>query len=478
MGVTPDQHDAPVALLLTRALLLPCTATGPDWFHGWLLAGDDGRIAALGAGDPPPGTGEGAEVVDVGGAIVAPGFVSAHSHLFTSGMRGISAGSTLYPWVLSMVELLDRCSPDDMYWSTLHGALDFLANGVTSAYNFTHSRVTWRYDPVTATPQLGRVQPVEFVARQVDGVADAGLRAVTAIRLDDEAGPEAEVLDAFAATVDAAAARTPAEQHLGTSVMGAVQWASSRRSAELEVAVMREHGLTNQAHLVETAEGLATQREKFTWYADAGALGPDLILGHFVHPTDAMVDAAVAAGCGMVWQATSNGRLGSGTADVVRLRRAGMRVGLGLDDQSCTDISDPWGNMRMGLYAMRAAYHDASVLLPRDVLHMHTLGAAEVMGAGDRVGSLEVGKHADLLVVDHRDPDTGPVWDVLATYVLACGLRNLQRVYVGGRLVSERGRSTSPLARDAAGELRERITAAARRQGVRLPLDGLEDTRV
>src|SRR4051794_31267171 len=137
-----------------------------------------------------------------------------------------------------------------------------------------------------------------------------------------------------------------------------------------------------------------------------------------------MVATAAASGCGMSWQATSNGRLGSG--------------------------------------------------IGADVLRMHTLGAAEVLGVQDRVGSLEVGKLADFVVVDHRAPDTGPVWDVLATYVMACGLRNLTEVYVGGVLVSADGRSTHALSATAPGELRSRITAAAARWGVELPLAALE----
>jgi cytosine/adenosine deaminase-related metal-dependent hydrolase len=91
---------------------------------------------------------------------------------------------------------------------------------------------------------------------------------------------------------------------------------------------------------------------------------------------------------------------------------------------------------------------------------MHTLGSAEALGVADRVGSLEVGKYADFVVVDHRDPTTGPVWDVLATYVLACGLRNLKQVHVGGRLV----RNT--LAARADDELRERMARAAHHAGL------------
>ncbi|MEJ5915503.1 amidohydrolase family protein [Pseudokineococcus sp. 1T1Z-3] len=463
---------APAALTVVDAVLLPVAdgaAADPGWFRGWMGVGADGRITGLGPG-APPGPPQG-EVLDVGGALVAPGFVSAHSHLFTSGLRGISSGATLYPWVRSMMDVFTGTSAEDMYWCTLHGAMDYLANGITSAYDFLQSRVTWLYDPATASNALGHVHPFEYTTRQMDGPSDAGLRTVTALRLDDEAGPEEEVLETFACGVAAAQERKPPDLHLGTSVMGAVQWAAGPRSAQLEAQVMAEHGITNQAHLVETAEGVQTQRAKFAWYDEAGVLGPDFLFGHFVHPTEEMVARAVETGSGVVWQPTSNGRLGSGVADVVRYRRAGLRVGMGLDDQSCTDISDPFQSMRIGMYAMRALHHDASVLMPRDVLRMHTLDSAEVLGVADRVGSLEVGKMADFLVVDHRAPSTGPVWDVHATYVLACGLRNLKRVYVGGRLVSQDGRSTSPLADDVDAELAGRVGAAARRLGLRLPLD-------
>ena len=451
-------------LTVVDALLVPVADTGPTWLRGWLTVGDDGRITGIGPGEPPVLSGD---VLDAGGAIVAPGFVSAHSHLFTSGFRGIAPDATLYPWVRAMMEVMAHTDADDVYWATVHGACDFLANGVTSAYNFLQSRVVWLFDGVRNVPAA--VNPPEYAVRQCVAAADAGLRVVNAFRLDEEAQSDDETLGVFAELAAASADVVPTAQHLGVSVMGAVQWAASPRTARLEVAAMDAHGVGNQAHFVETAESVAEQQAKFAWYRDAGALRPEFVFGHFVHPTGEMVDTAAAAGCGMAWQATSNGRLGSGVADVVRLRRAGMRVGLGLDDQACTDISDPFANMRTGLYAMRALHHDAAVLRPADVLRMHTLGAAEVLGVADRVGSLEVGKHADLVVVDHRDPTTGPVWDVVATYVLACGLRNLKAVYVGGRPVAREGRCLGPLQARADAELQERIPRAAAAAGRALP---------
>ena len=142
-----------------------------------------------------------------------------------------------------------------------------------------------------------------------------------------------------------------------------------------------------------------------------------------------------------------------------------MTIGVGLDDQACTDISDPWQNMRIGIYQQRAATGDPNSMSPADMLRLHTRGSAEVLRVGDRVGSLEPGKFADFVVVDPRSPDIGPLWHPIDNYVLACGLRNLKKVFVGGKLVNENGVSTNPRAAEASAKLHEQLPALAHRVG-------------
>jgi cytosine/adenosine deaminase-related metal-dependent hydrolase len=453
------------ALTVTGGLFLTM-ADGQDPFTGWMTVGADGRITGIGPGEPPSRDGT---VLDATGKIIAPGFVSAHSHLHTSGLRGLAAGETLYPWVRANNELLLGLGAEDMYWLALHGCLDFIDNGITSAYNFAQNRVLWMYNQVTGRDDPARIHSDDFLTRQFDAAADSGLRVYTAIRLDDEVfGPQA-ALDNFGLMSAALRDRMPDDAQLGVSVYGAVQWSGSPGTAVLESRTMELHGVINQAHFVETAENLAAQQAKFDWYADAGALGPHMLFGHFVHPTDEMIDAVAATGSAVVWQPTSNGRLGSGIADIVRYRERGIRIGMGLDDQSCTDISDPFQNMRIGMYTLRARHSSAAVLMPREVLRMHTLGSAEVLGVADRIGSLETGKYADFLVVDPTAPDTGPLWDAYAGYVLACGLRNLKQVYTGGALVSEEGRSLHPQAGEVGRELHGRLIGAAHDRGLPPP---------
>lgn len=444
-------------LLVTNARLItvPAGTDDPGYVeHGWMCVAG-GRIEAIGEGEPPSGVRTGAaEVQDVAGAFVAPGFVSSHSHLFTSGSRGLGVSETLYGWCDSMLGLIRGATGDDVYWTTLHGSLDFLGNGVTTAYDFTDPRIPWEPMVEGQRQIVGGLRPPAYQTRQIDAKADAGLRFVNSIPLDDAAGSEEEILArlgeivAHIETLDAGVA-------LGGAVTGSVQWSNRPDAAELEVEAMRRFGLINQAHFLETREATELQRSKFKLYQQAGALGPGMIFGHFIQTTPEIIRAAAQGGAGMSWQPASNGRLASGVADLPEILGQGMRVGMGLDDQACTDVADPWQNMRMGMFLVRAQTGRPLDMMPETVLRLHTLGGAELLGVADRVGSLEVGKYADFLVVDPTDPDVGPLWHPVRSYVLACGQRSLKQVYVGGRLVAQDGRTTSPLAAEASAKVRE-----------------------
>lgn len=468
-----------MALLVTRARLITMAPGAADCGFvpdGWLLV-EEGRIAAVGAGDPPAAGG--AEVLDVHGAFVAPGFVSAHSHLFTSGARGLGADETLYGWCDEMLGLMGGASPETYYWTTLHGSLDFIAGGTTTAFDFTDPRISWdrggtarfaRDRPATGpggepgAPQEPQLRPLEHQIAQIDGKAAAGIRFVNAASLDDSIGTDEEVLQRFGEVVEYTRSLDRSFA-LDAAIMGAVQWSGRENAAALEVAAMRRYGVINQAHFLETREAVDAQRARFAAYEQAGALGPDLIFGHFIQTTPEIIAAAAAGGAAMSWQPASNGRLASGVADLPGILAAGMAVGMGLDDQACTDTADPWQNMRMGMALVRAATGEPTSMLPEQVLRLHTEGSARILGLAGQVGQLTVGAHADFLVVDPRSPDIGPLWRPVRSYVLACGQRNLKQVYIGGELVAADGVARNPLAAQAAEAVHRLMPVAAERVG-------------
>jgi cytosine/adenosine deaminase-related metal-dependent hydrolase len=156
---------------------------------------------------------------------------------------------------------------------------------------------------------------------------------------------------------------------------------------------------------------------------------------HFIQVDETILKEAAAAGAAMIWNPLSNGRLASGLADIPHYLSVGMKVGMGEDGQASGDISDPFENVRLGLYALRMKERNARGLQPIDVLRLHTLRTAEILGVSSYVGTLAPGKFADFLVVDPNSPATGPVFDTAATLVFACSSQNLAAVYVGGRKV-------------------------------------------
>jgi cytosine/adenosine deaminase-related metal-dependent hydrolase len=431
------QHSSAATLLVKDGILITMKPGQETPFVGYMLVGDDGRIVRIDAGAPPASI-VADRVLDASGEFIAPGFISAHSHLFSSPFRGIATSETLYGWGHGLHRLYRFIDADDIYWCTLHGSLDFLRNGITTAFDFTYSGVMGGVavglDEKVQPPTL---KPGPFEQNQIRAKADAGLRFVDGIGMP-RVGTHDEILARFGSICKFAHDNYGANPlFLKMCLSGDLQRAPTIDTAYLEVEAMRKFGVMNHCHFLESPERVPEQQAKFYWYQKAGALGPDFIFAHFIQTNPDILSIASKAGCSMSWQPTSNSRLASGIADIPLYRSLGIGVSVGLDDQACTDVSDPFQNMRIGLALIRTKYKSARALSVYDMLYLHTLSSAKVLRIDDRVGSLEAGKFADFLVVDPRDPDTGPIHDPMGTYVYACSLRNLKEVYVGGKLAAE-----------------------------------------
>jgi len=428
-------------LLVKNALLITMAPGQEEAFLGYMSVGADGRITAVAVGEVPAGvTAE--RVIDAEGKFVAPGFISAHSHLAFSPLRGVGHDETLYGWIRASQRFLNLTTADDIYWFTLHGSLSFLRDGITTAYDFTTSG-TYTTVPFSVASQPTSAQiktkPGPFQESQIRAKADAGLRFINSIGLARGAARD-EGLAFFEGLLKWSQANYGANPlYLKTALSGGVQ-SGTRETAFIEAEIMRKFGVMNEAHFLESPDLVPEQQAKFDWYVEAGALSSDFIFGHFIQTTPRIVAAAAKAGASMSWQPASNSRLASGVADIPLYRAFGMKIAVGLDNQNCTDTSDPFSNLRTGLALIRTKYKDAKALSVRDMLFFHTRGSAEVLKIDEVVGSLAPGRYADFLIVDPRDPDTGPLHDPIATYVLACGQRNLKQVYVGGRLVVDDAR--------------------------------------
>lgn len=424
-------------LLITNALIMSMKAGDEAPFLGYIAVADDGRISAIGRGQAPPGL-KARNSYDAAGKFIIPGFVSAHSHIWQSAFRGLAANQYVRGWSdIVYRQMAIQSTAEDFYWFTLHGCLDHLVHGVTSTYNFTY----------------GSRGAGEFAKQQWRGTVDCGARFIHAYARsrDIPAAQQRAELAEFMKYTKADSAR-PAV--LKISIAGTSQ---PLDAVKLDLELMKEFGLSNETHYLEWPLQKEQQQAAFSNIVAAGILGPELSFGHFIHTTEPMLKAVAAAGSGMSWNPLSNGRLASGIADIPKYLSLGIKVGMGVDGQASADLPDPFENMRMGLYMIRAKYESALVMQPVDVLRMHTLGGAEVLGVADKVGSLEVGKFGDIVVVDPKLMDRAPVFDPYATLVFACNSMNLERVFLGGELAVQDHR---PVGKDSArisSELASRV---------------------
>ncbi len=389
-------------------------------FVGYVLVGNDGKIKAVGKGSPPAGT-QAKTIYDAKGKFVLPGFISAHSHLSESAFRGLATDQYVYqyPAMTGWVETLETrelgTRPEDYYWFTLQGALDHLVHGITSVYNFAYARK----------------DDEAFEEAQWRAELDSGIRFIHSYEPSGNSTPALRRanLEKFLAYAKANLSRPTVLK------MAYSGWVTSPQAMLLDASFLRDYHLYSEIHFLESPVNQEKQRETFKYITDAHILGPNVSFGHFIHTDDAILRTVAAAGSGMVWNPMSNGRLASGIADIPKYQKMGIKVGMGVDGEGSSDLPDPFENMRMGLYVIRAKYESAKVLQPVDVLRFHTMGSAEVLGVADKVGSLEVGKFGDILVVDPKLVERGPIVDDYAAVVLACNAMNLAKVYVGGDLL-------------------------------------------
>lgn len=438
-GLLATTSRAVDKLLLKNGLIMTAAAGDDTAFVGYLAVGADGRISAIGRGAPPAGL-TATTTVDATGRFLIPGFISAHSHIWQSAFRGLAANQYVRGWSTAVYRQMAIQAPaEDFYWYTLHGSLDHLVHGITSVYNFTY----------------GTRGSGDFARQQWKAEIDSGIRFIHSYARSREVPAEQQRAD-LKAFLDFARPDFAQPTFLRMSVAGSAQ---SLDGVKLDAELMKEFNLSNQTHFLEWPLQKESQQATFANLVEAGILGPDFSFGHFIHTTEPMLKAVAAAGAGFSWNPLSNGRLASGIADIPKYRSLGVKIGMGVDGQASADLPDPFENMRMGLYMIRAKYESALVLQPIDVLRFHTLGSAQVLNIADRVGSLEVGKFGDILVIDPKAMDRAPVFDAYATLVFACNVLNLEKVYVGGELTVENHR---PLHHDFAKIAEELATRVGR----------------
>ncbi len=205
------------------------------------------------------------------------------------------------------------------------------------------------------------------------------------------------------------------------------------------------YGAPVLTHLSESDGELAMVRAKYgttpvRHLAAQGLLGPSVVAAHCVRVDDEEIALLAESGVGVVHCPESNMKLASGVAPVPALLAAGLRLGLGTDGAASNNDLDMVGEMGSAARLHKVATLDSTAAPALAVLRMATIGGAQALHLDDRIGSLEAGKRADLIVLDTSGPNAIPLFDPASHLVYSARSDAVQTVIVEGKILMERRR--------------------------------------
>ena len=441
-----------MSTLYTSCRVVTCAAAGTEHESGWLLV-EGGVIAAVGSGDEP----EADVQVDLDGALVTPGLVNTHHHLYQTLTRARAQQSDLFGWLRELYPVWAGIDAEAEYAAARAGLAELALSGCSTVFDHHYVFPSGRTGLVEAEVQAARELGVRIVASRGSmdlGVSDGGLPPDELV----------EDLDAVLADTERLAGELH-ETGPGARVQIAVAPCSpfsvTKRLMTESAALARRLGLTLHTHLAETSEEEAYCMELYgatpvEYLTDLGWLGDDVWCAHCVHlSADDTADFA-ASRTGVAHCPTSNLRLGAGVAPVREYLDAGVRVGLGVDGSASNERGDLLLEVKQALLVARGR-GGPSAMTAREALLLGTRGGASVLRRDD-IGSLEPGKRADFAVWRTDGLELGGAVDTVAGFVLSAPHR-VDRLVVEGEDVVRGG----ALVRADEGEIARAHREQARR---------------
>jgi cytosine/adenosine deaminase-related metal-dependent hydrolase len=415
-------------VIYANAWVVTMDDSGTEHEHGWLRV-EDGLVAEVGSGEPPAG-----EVEDLRGAVVTPGLVNAHHHLYQSLTRARAQSAGLFDWLRELYPTWARLDDEMQYAAARSGLAELALSGCTTIFDHHYVFPRGVSGLVEAEIRAAQELGVRIVASRGSmdlGEADGGLPPDLLVEDADAVLADTERLASFADGDRVQIAVAPCSPFSVTTHL-----------MQESAALARRLGLVLHTHLAETAEESEYCRELYgctpaEYLARVGWMADDVWCAHCVHLSAGDVASFARDGVGVAHCPTSNLRLGAGLAPVQELLGAGVRVGLGVDGTASNERGDLLGEAKQALLVARAR-GGAGALDPRGALRLATRGGAAVLSRED-LGSLEVGRRADFAVWDTAGLAFGGAEDLVANLVLAAPQR-VDRLVVGGADVVRDGR--------------------------------------
>jgi 5-methylthioadenosine/S-adenosylhomocysteine deaminase len=391
-------------------------------FENAAVVVDEGLIIAIGPASEILPAYQSDKVLEGDNRVVMPGLINGHSHAAMTLLRGMAEDMALLDWLTKYIfpAEIEFVDPEFVRIGTELACWEMIRGGTTTFVDMYY------YPDVIAgvveTCGMRALVSATVIERPSPGNANAadsiskGLAFIRRwqgkdSRITPVFGPHAN----YTLNIEQLRDVRDAAKNAGVGI------AIHMSESQYEVAYSNSHyGMTS----IELFDSI-------------GLLDLPVIGAHVVWPTDAEIPILAARRVGVIHNPTSNMKTAAGVSPVARMLEAGVRVGLGTDGAASNNDLDMWEEMRIAAFLQKVSRMDPEVLPAKTVLNMATLGGAEAIGLGSSIGSLEVGKRADIIQVSFDDVHFQPTYDVISHLVYVADEQDVISVVVDGKILMQ-----------------------------------------
>lgn len=350
--------------------------------------------------------------------VLIPGLINAHTHAAMSLMRGMADDLPLMTWLNEHIWPAERAVVVESYVrdASLLGCAEMLSSG-TTCFNDMYF-----YPQATA-----------------GAVSQAGLRANLGLTVLEFPTNYASDADDYLQKGFEAHDSWRGNSLITSSIAPHAPYTISNQTFEKVLTYAEQLGLGIHTHLHETQDEIAQSNTQFGMrplqrLAGLGLLGPNLVAAHGVHLLPAEIEMLAEFGCHIVHCPSSNLKLASGIAPVAALLDRAVNVSIGTDGAASNNRLDMLSEMRLAALLAKGASMDAAALPAYQALEMVTIKAAKALGLEEKIGSIEIGKQADMVAIKLSDFAVSPCYDPISHLVYTCGREHVTHTWVAGSL--------------------------------------------
>ncbi len=382
------------------------------------IAVKDGEIIEIGKKEELEEKYRSEKKINASDKIVMPGLINTHTHLGMTLFRGVNDDISGMKWLERAWKIESNLTETDVYWASKLGALEFIKTGTT-----TFSDHYFNTDKVA------------------DVVKETGIRGVLARPIFDEGGPDIDTSlktgMKFTRKYDGYA-----DGRVKTLIGPHATYSCSPALLEEIGEIARKEGYGVHIHMAEGEDEIEDLEEKYgkrpvKYLEDTGILKSHLIGAHAVYVNEEEISILKENNINVSHQPTAKMRGGEKAAPIPEMLNQGVNVSMGTDGAGSKNHLDLFSEMNISALINKFAYKSPTAITAWEILEMATINGAKSLGLEDKIGSIEPGKKADLILISTDKPEFTPYHNLPSMLVYGTDGSNVDSVIVDGEVIME-----------------------------------------